>query len=291
MRKHAFTLIEVLIAIAIVAVLTAVMLPVFIRAKEAAKASVCFSNFRQATLSTFLYSTDYDDRYILSRYTTRVDATSVDDKTWVQLALPYTREFKVFRCPSDYTQLPESHAIFDGDVVPGDTYARYYTASKRTNIGYNYMYLSPLIEEGSVIAPMSRLQTEVSEPSNTILFGDSVYEVTADGSPQGGGSYLIVPPCRYWLDGPFLRDTLRLSQVPDEDLYTGDVGWENLPGANEIGKNMGGLWPWHSGKLTVVFNDGHAWRPTISQAAIGCDVKPAWGGYIYDKSLYLWDLD
>ncbi len=291
-RRFAFTLIELLVAIAIVAILTAVLLPVFVRAKASAKASVCINNFRQATLSTIMYSSDYDDRFVLSRYTTNVAASSADDKTWVQLALPYSRDFRVYRCPADYTQIPESDAVFDRDVVPGDTYARYYKASKRTNIGYNYLYLSPLIESDTMITPMSRLSTEVANPADTLLFGDSVYELTREGRPNGGGSYLIVPPCRYWLDGQFKRDTLRLGRIPDESLFTENIEWGELPGENEpIVSMMGGLYPWHNRRLTTVFVDGHARGSTLSQIAVGCDVQPSWGGYVYDRSKYLWDLD
>jgi prepilin-type N-terminal cleavage/methylation domain-containing protein/prepilin-type processing-associated H-X9-DG protein len=292
-RKHAFTLIELLVVIAIVAVLAAALLPVFIRAKAQAKASVCLGNFKQATLSTFLYSADYDDRFVLSRYSTDVAANAAADKTWVQLALPYTREFRIFKCPSDYTHRDSSDAIFDTDVVPGDTYTRFYRASMRSNIGYNYLYLSPLYGSGRQSTAIGRMNTEVADPANTILFGDSVYEVTPDGKPSGGGNYLIIPPCRYWFDGQFKRDSLRLgNNVPDNQVYTGNINWGPLPHEGDDAETMmGGLWPWHNRRLSAAFVDGHAKHTTLSQAAVGCDVRPDWEGLIYDRSRYLWDLD
>ena len=292
-RKRAFSLTELLIVIAIIAVLSAILFPVFSRAKDQAKASVCLSNFKQATISTMLYQSDYDDRYALSRYSTSLDATSRDDRTWVQLVLPYSRDFRLFRCPSDYTMRPESKAVFDEDLVPGDTYSRYYTASKRTNLGYNYMYLSPLILMSSQISAMSRSGIEINDPAKMLVLGDSVHEVDEDGRPRGGGSYLILPPCRYALEGTFLRDTFRLDGVPDRLLYQGGLSWgapRGMAGTTDS-INNGGLWPWHGEHLTAAFADGHIRRITIDQASDGCGVRPAWGGLVFDRERYLWDLD
>lgn len=292
-RKRAFSLIELLIVVAIIAVLSAILFPVFSRAKEQAKASVCLSNFRQTLTSTMLYQNDYDDRFVLSRYSTSLMATSKDDRTWVQLVLPYSRDFRLFRCPSDYTLRPESQAVFDEDLVPGDTYSRYYTASKRTNLGYNYMYLSPLILSSSRISARSRTASEVNDLARMLVLGDSVHKIDDDGSPRGGGSYLILPPCRYALEGTFLRDTFKLDNVPDQQLYQGGLSWGAPLGISgqTVGTNNGGLWPWHGDHLTAAFADGHIKRITIDQAADGCSVRPAWEGLVFNRVRYLWDLD
>jgi prepilin-type N-terminal cleavage/methylation domain-containing protein/prepilin-type processing-associated H-X9-DG protein len=60
--KRAFTLIELLVVISILAVLAAILFPVFARAKEAAKKSNCLSNMRQIGVAFSLYLNDYDDR-------------------------------------------------------------------------------------------------------------------------------------------------------------------------------------------------------------------------------------
>jgi prepilin-type N-terminal cleavage/methylation domain-containing protein len=293
LRRRAYTLIELIVAVSIVAVLVAVLMPVFGQAKQAAQASVCMSNFKQVSFSSMLYMSDYDDHFALSRYRTSSTATSADDRTWVQLVLPYNREFRLFRCPSDYTQRPDSQAVFDGDLVPGDTYTRYYTASKHTNVGYNYLYLSPLIRSHSSISPLSRSLVEVYDPTSMLVFGDSVHKVTPDGLPEGGGNYLIVPPCRYALVGGMMRDTFRLRNVPDSAFFIDAIKWEPMePGTPRAVVTMsGGLWPWHSEKLTAIFADGHARRIGVAQAADGCRVRTDWGGYVYDLAKYVWDLD
>jgi prepilin-type N-terminal cleavage/methylation domain-containing protein/prepilin-type processing-associated H-X9-DG protein len=62
MMKKAFTLIELLVVISIIAVLAAIIFPVFARAKEAAKKTQCISNLKQLGTSFGLYSGDHDDR-------------------------------------------------------------------------------------------------------------------------------------------------------------------------------------------------------------------------------------
>jgi prepilin-type N-terminal cleavage/methylation domain-containing protein len=57
----AFTLVELLVVMAIIAVLASILFPVFARAKEAAKKSACLSNMRQIGMAFSLYLSDYDD--------------------------------------------------------------------------------------------------------------------------------------------------------------------------------------------------------------------------------------
>lgn len=59
MRKY-FTLIELLIVIAVIAVLTALLLPALARAKGAARAMHCLSNVRQISQMTLAYTDSYN---------------------------------------------------------------------------------------------------------------------------------------------------------------------------------------------------------------------------------------
>jgi len=59
--KRGFTLIELLVVSAIIAILAAILFPVFVRAREAARKATCLSNLKQIALAAIMYAQDYDE--------------------------------------------------------------------------------------------------------------------------------------------------------------------------------------------------------------------------------------
>jgi prepilin-type N-terminal cleavage/methylation domain-containing protein len=59
--RSAFTLLELLVVVAIVAILAAILSPVFSQAKLAAKKTATISNLKQIALAGLMYSSDHDD--------------------------------------------------------------------------------------------------------------------------------------------------------------------------------------------------------------------------------------
>lgn len=60
-NRTAFTLIELLVVISIIAVLAAILFPVFARARENARRASCMSNLKQIGLGFMMYTQDYDE--------------------------------------------------------------------------------------------------------------------------------------------------------------------------------------------------------------------------------------
>jgi prepilin-type processing-associated H-X9-DG protein len=273
-------------------ILAGLLYPVFASTRSSAKRAACLSNFKQAQLALFLYASDYEDRLVIVNHRPGAPGTSRNDRTWVQLILPYLRSFSVFKCPGDYGDRPAPEATFDQDLVPGDADTRYFSASMRTNLGYNYVYLAPVVKPGS--GPwlgLSKHMGEISDVSRTILFVDSVWEVSASGQPSGGGSWLVLPPCRYIHSGTQTIDSFKPSEVSGSNyrIYTPKniFGWSRSMGT---WKHYGFTWPWHTGTMNVIFADGSVRNLKPTQLAAGCDLQPNWWGRIFDSAAYLWDI-
>lgn len=284
-RRNAFTIAELLAILVIVAILVAILFPVFRTAKQTALQTAWVESTRQTGLATFLYLGDYDDRYMIARYNPDENVNSAKDRTWVQAILPYTTSFQLFLNPVDDTR-NFSTTIFDEDLIPGDTYSRYYQASKRSNIGYNFIYLNPMVKDEGTWTSNARTSSEINDGSNTILFGDSVWEID-NGMPQGGGNYLIVPPCRYISDsGSSGGDSFNLGGVPSQSIYNANLTWVN----DRSTAQAGGLYAWFKPKVTITFASGTVKRMTMSEISAGCEVAPDWNGTIIDSRSYIWDL-
>src|SRR5262245_22199017 len=61
-RPRGFTLVELLVVIAVIAVLTALLLPVLVHAREEGRRVTCLSNLRQISQAHLMYLQDWDER-------------------------------------------------------------------------------------------------------------------------------------------------------------------------------------------------------------------------------------
>jgi len=95
-RVKGFTLVELLVVIAVIALLMAILLPVLGRVKRQAKAVVCRSNLRQWGLWFPMYTADNDDKFF-GRYYIHPTHTF---HYWTTVMRPYYKNCRdVLLCP------------------------------------------------------------------------------------------------------------------------------------------------------------------------------------------------
>jgi len=278
-------LVELIVVLAIILTLSALLFPVFASVKGTSQRVACASNMRQVVAGTLLYANDYDDRFPPINHLPGREGNSRTDRTWVQLMLPYVRNFSVFRCPADGSPRPKAEATYDQDLVPGDTASRYYSASMHANYGYNYHNLAPVVQHGASWVSRPRELATIAQPSMTLLFVDSVWTRRGNGTPYGGGNWLVVPPCRFYSTS---EDSFTgATATSAAQVYTKTPGWDVEE--TQSAEVYGNAWPWHRGRMNVVRIDGSVTTMTPKELTAGCEVRTDWQGDIRDAGAYMWD--
>ena len=206
--RHGFTLIELMVVIAIIAILAGMLLPALARAKENAHCIACLNNVRQLGLAMHMYLSDYNETLPAAN----VVGTMTDEEwirwlpvkkfTWPdQLHLdllttgivPYIQRFNtnLFTCPSDQvlSRFLRRPGSFPDYVQNGQWFPFNYTlnspeliAAERKSVGLlNHGMAS--IRRDRVVSTMTGLvefkATSIINPTGKIMFADErmVYEV------------------------------------------------------------------------------------------------------------------
>src|SRR5688572_271338 len=119
LKKRGFTLIEILVVIAIIAILAAIIFPVFAASREKARSTACLSNLRQLGNGYMLYVQDHDELFPLNAQApTRpgirayysppnlvASRSTPQHVAWYSTqgpnaVYPYTRSYEIWACPS-----------------------------------------------------------------------------------------------------------------------------------------------------------------------------------------------
>jgi prepilin-type N-terminal cleavage/methylation domain-containing protein len=242
--KAAFTVIELLVTIAIISTLAAILFPVLSQARERARMTRCLSNARQLAMAVQSYAQDFDEA--LPPSTNYAVPTSVPERIWTRLIQPYVRDTSIFTCPS------ASGSGFPTDWAQRGIGSTGYTAATAYD---------PQEREG--FTTPARL-TQIEEPARTPLFGDTPGGPTA----QKYRGYVFDP---YVGKSNPVDPRLGTPLVADRDLVQ---ELNHLPPAQ-----LKPLFARHfatgdnRGRATLILADGHA--KTFSAAAILAQEKGA----------------
>jgi prepilin-type N-terminal cleavage/methylation domain-containing protein/prepilin-type processing-associated H-X9-DG protein len=138
-RRAGFTLIELLVVVSVLAILAALIMPVFAQSREKARQATCMSNVRQLGLATLAYAQDYDEtfppylvgirsgrerqNYTVLPYrrpaTVPAEKYTLDDGccdgfhylSWMDCVYPYLRSLSLFDCPSRAAPATPAYAV------------------------------------------------------------------------------------------------------------------------------------------------------------------------------------
>lgn len=202
--QEAFTLIEMLVVIAIIAILVSIMVPSVNRALESARASKCMHNLRQMGMAHTMFMNDHRGMLLpaatIDRY--RPDGPTVTQHYWHNALEPYLgvegepRASNLGRNRPDWQRCPSKQMKI--------------TDPRMIGYGFNFRWFGHStgsgVESGSNEWLFSRVFS-VRNPSRQIIIGDSLDDVTApafqhfylytshDRFPErhnGGGHFLHV---------------------------------------------------------------------------------------------------
>jgi prepilin-type N-terminal cleavage/methylation domain-containing protein/prepilin-type processing-associated H-X9-DG protein len=107
MVRNGFTFTELLVVVAIIAVMAAILFPVFARAREKARQTSCLSNIKQLGLAWLQYAQDYDGDTVpvqigpVAAYTLPNGNITSGFIYWPTLLFPYAQNVQVYNCPSN----------------------------------------------------------------------------------------------------------------------------------------------------------------------------------------------
>jgi prepilin-type N-terminal cleavage/methylation domain-containing protein/prepilin-type processing-associated H-X9-DG protein len=228
--RRGFTLIEILVVIAIIALLAAILFPVFARARENARRASCQSNLKQIGIAYMQYTQDYDERLI---------PYVVGGQAWNELVQPYLKSTQVLICPSEKRRtlhLPYTNYGYNAQRQPSINTANnswlggYYGTPNTSTYGpsglnYETTNLFWYLTWSSIL-----------DPSGTFMLGDSV-TWGSDSAGGGGGAYWNIgsPFMTHYPTNPVSGNSAGYAPVPRHleganfVYLDGHVKWHKTP--------------------------------------------------------------
>jgi prepilin-type processing-associated H-X9-DG protein len=186
-----------LVVIAIIAILAAILFPVFARARENARRASCQSNLKQIGLGILQYSQDYDEKMVSTWYSSagaEWSSTNGENYKWMDAIFPYVKSEQLFVCPSSNNQRYQYHKNLPNSAPawPSGQYFGSYGLSEAYWGGGPANATGPTSGNG-----FGRGLAEIQSPATTVLATDTaqigapgeIYRMAGWGNPaiSGGG--------------------------------------------------------------------------------------------------------
>lgn len=157
MNARAFTLIELLMVIAVISIIAALLFPVFGRVREKGRQTACESNERQLGIAIMAYAQDHDE-------TLPPRTPAGQHYSWKFAISPYLKSQDVYHCPSNPSRELEDYntaTALQGDGVPD--YMSSYAVNRGS--GSDGPFIDPHPGRGE---PLSVGLNDIVSPAQTI---------------------------------------------------------------------------------------------------------------------------
>jgi len=239
MKRRGFTLIELLVVISIIAILAAILFPVFAVAREKARRTTCAANEKSLGLALMQYAQDYDENLPAGVFSNNIGTWWCPVSGWAGPVYPYVRRTALYQCPDDLTPPVTTGGLLYDPV--------------------SYGYNQNLLRTGVGVKLCTALSLQNS-PSRTVL----LYENGLPGAPS-------------WETGCVAVVTLPDEGQSTAPCDMFDTPWNCVYSPSGNGANNGsyGAWcvpqtgimqgdilggpisGWHSGGSNFLLADGH----------------------------------
>lgn len=208
----AFSLLELLVSIAILALLISVMLPALSSARATARTTRCLTNQRQLSTAWTLYAGDADDYAMPLAYWASEDVGSdAPIYWWGRIEDDHVDHLPGFIAPYLDAGLAE-RSVFECPCQPWGSYEAQGADEPTSTYAYNGYYLSPAKTPGWAfdigMRPWRRL-FEIRRPTDLLVFADALLGV----SDPPHSTALLDPPLLYsqgaWTPNPYPTTAFR----------------------------------------------------------------------------------
>jgi prepilin-type N-terminal cleavage/methylation domain-containing protein/prepilin-type processing-associated H-X9-DG protein len=162
-NTRGFTLIEVLIVVAIIGLLAALLFAAFASARENARRASCLNNTRQIAMGLLQYTQDYDERMANVYMYHGPGQTNL--LWWQDMIQPYTKSYPVFLCPSQNN--PTGYSVARPDFAPDVLRTSY--AANNIYTDWTGAPIFPPMRAGQVVG---RSLADFVDPATTIVVAE-----------------------------------------------------------------------------------------------------------------------
>jgi len=239
--RRAYTLLEVLVVLGIIALLAAILLPVFARVRENGRKTVCLSNMRQIMLAVSLYTQDSAGQFpSYSEPWSDAGGHSYHDATsWTVAVSPYLTTPQLLHCPSDELWAQRQAAI-DTSRRPVSLTSYIANTYCLTQQRLTFPILGPIPSY-----PQRVFERDIVRPSTTVWMCDGARDAWKE-APYTQDS-VGDPGAEQPASGDTLKDPTGAPEATCKNGFYGYVGCNNVYAPDDR----------HLGRANVAFADGH----------------------------------